>query len=201
MEKRALSAIALAFVFGAAACGPAATTASPSPSTATTSPSAATTPSATATPTATPTAVATPSATSSRSPRPDPTPVALTVTGHARSSDGRPLTGVRLRFLPFDMTGGCPIACPQAPGPNVIVTTDANGAFSATVMVWTLEALTESSSSQLSLFVTPPAGMKVVAITQSSTLPIGPFASNTPEWYFILEREVKGPIDITFAAQ
>lgn len=195
MPKRAVSAMAVAAAFVAAACGSAATTASPSPSI------VATSPSATATPTATPTAVATPTATSSRSPRPDPTPVPFTVTGHTRSSDGRPIPGVRLRFLPSDMAGGCPIACPQAPGPNVIVTSDANGAFSATVMVWTLEALTESSSFQLSLFVTPPAGMKVVAITQSSTLPIGPFASNTPEWYFVLEREAKGPIDITFAAQ
>jgi hypothetical protein len=89
----------------------------------------------------------------------------------------------------------------RAPGADVTVTSDANGAYSAVVPAWTLEALADSSSSQLSLFVTPPAGMRVSAVTRSSTLPIGPLAPNVPDWYFMLARELNGPIDITLAAQ
>ncbi|HEX9436189.1 MAG TPA: hypothetical protein VGA16_03405 [Candidatus Limnocylindria bacterium] len=106
-----------------------------------------------------------------------------------------------IELVTFAISGGCSTACPRAPGPDVVVTTDAAGAYSAEVSAWTLEALADSSSSQLSLFVTPPAGMKVVAVTQSSTLPIGPIAPNVPEWYFMLVRDLNGPIDITLAAQ
>lgn len=200
MSKITFRAAALAAILVAAACGPAATTASPSPSTAAASRSATATPAPSATATATATSTA--AATVSGSPRAEPTPVALTVSGHVtRASDARPVADVRLRFLPADLAGGCPVACPQAPGPNVVVTSDANGAYSGKIMVWTLEALANSSSSQLNLFVTPPAGMKIVAITQSSTLPIGPLAPNVPEWWFMLERQITGPIDITLAPQ
>lgn len=200
MSKITFRAAALAAILVAAACGPTATTASPSPSTAAASRSATATPAPSATATATATSTA--AATVSGSPRAEPTPVALTVSGHVtRASDARPVADVRLRFLPADLAGGCPVACPQAPGPNVVVTSDANGAYSGKIMVWTLEALANSSSSQLNLFVTPPAGMKIVAITQSSTLPIGPLAPNVPEWWFMLERQITGPIDITLAPQ
>ena len=163
------------------ACQPAASVAtSPSPAlTASQTPSLAPTAAATATPTASPL-----------------TPVSLAVSGHATmASDGRPASGVRIRVAPFPINDG------RAPGPDVIVASDASGAYSATVSAWTLEALANSSSSQLSLFITPPAGMKVVAVTQSETLPMGPIAANQPEWYFMLARDLKGPIDITLAAQ
>ena len=120
----------------------------------------------------------------------------LNVSGHVtRAPDGRPVAGVRLRFAPFSINDG------RTPGPDVVVTSDASGAYSVKVPAWTLEALANSSSSQLSLFVTPPAGMKVLAVTQSSTLPIGPLAPNVPEWYFMLARDLNGPIDITLGAQ
>lgn len=148
----------------------------------------------------TPVATATSSPTSSptRSPvarTPDPTPIVLRVSGHVTKSEGTPVAGVRLRFSPFYIKDG------RVPGPDVVLTTDVTGAYTATVPAWTLEALANSSSSQLSLFVTPPTGMKIVAITQSSTLPIGPIAPNVPEWYFVLARDLNGPIDITLAAQ
>src|SRR6266508_2948091 len=122
--------------------------------------------------------------------------------GHDRAPRGVALpprsTGSEvIELVTFAISGGCSTACPRAPGPDVVVTTDAAGAYSAEVSAWTLEALADSSSSQLSLFVTPPAGMKVVAVTQSSTLPIGPIAPNVPEWYFMLVRDLPGPIDIT----
>jgi hypothetical protein len=69
------------------------------------------------------------------------------------------------------------------------------------VAVWTLEALADSSSSQMSLFVTPPAGMKVATVAQSITFPVGPLAPNDPQWYFMLARDLTGPINITLAAQ
>lgn len=139
----------------------------------------------------------TPTGTPIASPRPpEPTPVVLTVSGRVtRAPDGRPVPGVRLRFAPFAINDG------RVPGPDVVVTSDATGAYSAKVPAWTLEALANSSSSQLSLFVTPPAGMKVIVVTQSSTLPIGPIAPNVPEWYFMLARDLSGPIDITLEAQ
>jgi hypothetical protein len=128
--------------------------------------------------------------------------VVLTVSGHVTlASDGRPVPGVRVRIAPFAISGGCSTPCARAPGPDVVVTSDARGAYSATVSAWTIEALADSSSSQLSLFVTPPTGMQVVAVTQSSTFPIGPIASNDPQWYFMLARALDGPIDITLAAQ
>lgn len=202
MSKMALSPVALAVALVAAACGSTATTASPTLSSAAASTSPTAVPTAVVTATATRSPSATAAATSTSSPRADPTPVAFTASGRVtRASDGRPVRDVRLRFLPADIAGGCAIACPKAPGPSVTVTSDANGAFSARVMVWTLEALTESSSSQLDLFVTPPAGMKIVAITQASTLPIGPFAPNVPGWWFMLQREISGPIDITLGPQ
>jgi hypothetical protein len=43
--------------------------------------------------------------------------------------------------------------------------------------------------------------MNVLAVMQSSTLPIGPIAPNLPDWYFMLARDLNGPIDITLAAQ
>ena len=194
----------LAIAVGAVllACAPSANVAaSPTP---TITQSANPSPTATATPTAAPsatTAPATPTPTGSARPG-DPTPVVLTVGGRVtQASDGRPVSGVRLRFNPAALSGGCPVACPKAPGPDVVVTSDANGAYTAKVAAWTLEALADSSSSQLSLFLTPPAGMKVVAVTQASTLPIGPIAPNVPEWYFMLARDLKGPIDITLAPQ
>lgn len=110
-------------------------------------------------------------------------------------ADGTPVSGVRLRFAPFPINDG------RVAGPDVVVTSDASGAYSARVSAWTLEALANSSSSQLSLFVTPPAGMKIAAITRSSTLPIGPIAPNVADWYFMLVRDLNGPIDITLAAQ
>jgi hypothetical protein len=100
-----------------------------------------------------------------------------------------------MRFAPFAINDG------RQPGPDVVVTSDATGAYTQKVPAWTLEALANSSSSQLSLFVTPPAGMKVLAVTQSSTVPIGPIAPNVPEWYFMLARDLNGPIDITLAVQ
>jgi hypothetical protein len=120
----------------------------------------------------------------------------LAVSGRVTTaSDGRPVPGVRLRFAPFPINDG------RSPGPDVVVTSDANGVYSAAVPAWTLEALANSSSSQLSLFVTPPAGMNVLAVMQSSTLAIGPIAPNVPDWYFMLARNLNGPIDITLAAQ
>src|SRR5512135_2327874 len=119
-----------------------------------------------------PTPTATPMASASVTPKtPAPTPISLTIT------DGR------------------------QPGPDATVTSDATGAYNAKIAAWTLEALADSSSSQLSLFVTPPAGMKVVAVTRSSTVPIGPLAPNDPQWYFMLARELNGAVDITLAAQ
>jgi hypothetical protein len=178
MWKRAMSTLPLTLALVAAACGTAATTTSPTPSA-----------------TATPGAVAT--ATPTASPRPpEPTPVVLTVSGRVtRASDGGPVPGVRLRFAPFAINDG------RVPGPDAVVTSDATGAYSAMVPAWTLAALADSSSSQLSLFVTPPAGMKVLAVTQSNTFPIGPIAPNAPDWYFMLARDLSGPIDITLAAQ
>ena len=144
----------------------------------------------------TPTATTTPSPTRSAAPTTAaPTPITLSVSGHVTKTDGSPVSDVRLRFSPFAINDG------RVAGPDVVVTSDASGAYSAKVPAWTLEALANSSSSQLSLFVAPPAGMKIVAITQSSTLPVGPIAPNVPEWYFMLVRAVNGPIDITLAAQ
>jgi hypothetical protein len=160
-----------------------------------------TSPPPTVTPAASPTSSLTPTATAAP-PRsvpattPEPTPVVLTVSGRVtRASDGRPVPGVRLRFAPFAINDGRP------PGPDVVVTSDATGAYSAKVPAWTLEALANSSSSQLSLFVTPPAGMKVITVTQSGTLPIGPLAPNVPDWYFMLAPDLNGPIDIVLEAQ
>lgn len=204
MSKTRLAALAVTLAFAGAACGSAAS-ASPSPSSAATPPSSSI-PSPTATPSSAPTALgtrpastATPTPTSS--PRPtEPTPVVLAVSGRVSlASDGRPVAGVRLRFNAAAINGGCPTACPKAPGPDVVVTTDANGAYTAKVSAWTLEALADSSSSQLSVFVTPPAGMQITAVTQASTVPVGPIAPNVPEWYFMLERDLNGPIDITLA--
>lgn len=180
MSKKAVTMLLMMLALVAGACGTAATTTSPTPS------AAVPTLSATATPTG--------------SPRPpEPTPVVLTVTGHVKvATDGRPVPGVRVRIAPFAISGG---SAPKPPGPDVIVTTDASGAYSAAVSAWTLEALANSSSSQLSLFVTPPAGMKVVGVTQSITYPLGPLAPNDPQWYFMLARDLNGPIDITIAAQ
>jgi hypothetical protein len=188
-----MTALPLTIALVAAACGTAATTTSPTPSTGAPTPSATATPGGVATPTSTPT----------HSPQPpDPTPIVLTVSGHVTlASDGRPVAGVRVRIAPFAISGGCSTACPRPPGPDVEVTSDGSGAYSTTVAAWTLEALADSSSSQLSLFITPPAGMKVVAVTQSATLPIGPLAPNDPQWYFMLARDLNGPIDITLAAQ
>jgi hypothetical protein len=144
-----------------------------------------------------PTPTATPVASASVTPKtPAPTPISLTITGHVtRAPDGAPVAGVRLRFAPFAINDG------RQPGPDVTVTSDATGAYNAKIAAWTLEALADSSSSQLSLFVTPPAGMKVVAVTRSSTVPIGPLAPNDPQWYFMLARELDGAVDITLAAQ
>lgn len=138
-----------------------------------------------------------PSVAATASPRPPGlTPVSLTVSGHVTmASDGRPASGVRIRIAPFPINDG------RTPGPDVVVASDASGAYSATVSAWTLEALANSSSSQLSLFITPPPGMKVVAVSQTVTLPMGPIGPNQPEWYFMLARDLKGPIDITLAAQ
>ncbi len=192
----------------AAACGTAATT-SPTSSTGAPSPSATATRGVFATPTDTPIALtaapATPAAataTPAAAQPLGPTPVVLTVSGHVTLASGeRPVPGVRVRIAPFALSGGCPAACPQAPGPDAVVTSDASGAYSAVVSAWTLEALADSSSSQLSLFVTPPPGMKVIAVTRSITFPIGPIAPNDPQWYFMLARDLSGPIDITLAAQ
>jgi hypothetical protein len=193
MAKIALATLPLTLALLAVACGTAATTTSPTPSAGVPTRSATPTPGAVATATATPTA----------SPRPpEPTPVVLTVSGHVTlAPEGRPVPGVRLRIAPFALSGGCPTACPRPPGPDVVVTSDASGAYSAAVSAWTLEALANSSSSQLSLFVTPPSGMTVVAVTRSITFPMGPLAPNDPQWYFMLARDLNGPIDITLAAR
>ena len=185
MSKRAVITLSFVFVFFAAACGTAATATPASPTAAAPSP------------TATIPGSAAPSAS------PLPTPVLLTVNGHVKMSDGRPVSGVRVRVSPMYISGADTSwgTRDRVPGPDVVVMSDQSGAYTATVSAWSLEALAKSASFQLSLFVTPPAGMKIVAITQADGFPSGPLAPNDPQWYFMLAREFKSPVDITVAAQ
>ena len=149
----------------------------------------------TPTPTATSSLASTSPARSAPASTAAPTPIVLSVSGHVTKTDGSAVPGVRLRFSPFYINDG------RVAGPDVIVSSDANGAYSAKVSAWTLEALASSSSSQLSLFVTPPTGMKVVKVTGSSMFALGPLAPNDPQWYFMLDRDVHAPIDVVLAAQ
>lgn len=132
----------------------------------------------------------TPSAPASATPAPSPTPVARTISGRATlATTGAAVAGVQVLGMPMPLNDG------RAPGPDVTAVTDDRGAYSFSVLTWTLEALVNSSSSQMMMQVTPPSGFLVVEVTKSLGGPPGSEIgmSMGP----VLLGDLEGPIDIT----
>ncbi len=73
--------------------------------------------------------------------------------------------------------------------------TDDRGAYTFSVLIWTPEALANSSSFQLMLQVTPPAGLLVLGVTKALGGPPGTANANLTG-PLILD-DLNGPIDIT----
>jgi hypothetical protein len=88
-----------------------------------------------------------------------------------------------------------PLSDGGAPGPDVTALTDDRGAYSFSVLTWTLEALVNSSSFQLMIEVTPPPGILVVAVTKSLGGPPGSEIGMSMGPLFL--GDLEGPIDIT----
>jgi hypothetical protein len=82
----------------------------------------------------------------------------------------------------------------RSPGPDVTVVSNADGFYTLTVQVWTLEALAASSSFQVMFDVAPPAGLLVVEVTTLLGGPPGT-ASTGP---FMIDDSGR-PIDIMLA--
>jgi hypothetical protein len=97
---------------------------------------------------------------------------------------GAAVAGVSVRGRPMPLNDG------RAPGPDVTAVTDDHGAYTFSVLTWTLEALADSSSFQLMMQIVPPPGVLVVEVTKSLG---GPMGSVGP----LILGDLDGPIDIT----
>jgi hypothetical protein len=169
-------ALLVALAAGLTACSPGAqSVVSPTPRIQTTpEPSAIVLPSPTATPTATP--------------APSATPVARTIRGRTALSSGVAVAGVRVRAMPAPINDG------RSPGPDVTAVSASDGSYSLTVMLWTPEALVASSSSQLTVGIVPPPGLRVIEVGRSVGSPPGTGAMGP-----FMIGDLDGPIDITLA--
>jgi hypothetical protein len=104
-------------------------------------------------------------------------------------ASGAGVAGVQIRGMPMALNDG------RIPGPDVMAVTDGRGAYTFSVLAWTLDALANSSSFQLMLQVTPPTGLLVVGVTKSLGGPPGSGIgmSMGP----LILGDLDGPIDIT----
>ncbi len=83
----------------------------------------------------------------------------------------------------------------RAPGPDVAAVTDDHGAYTFSVLTWTLEDLAGSASFQMMVQVTPPPGFLVVGVTKSVGGPAGGGIGMLMGPLFL--SDLVGPIDIT----
>lgn len=173
MQGRALL---LAVVVVATGCAPAATdprTPDPAPSTI---------------PSSSPTLIA--SAIPTTTPASSPTPVARTIIGRAvLMTTGAGVAGVQVRGFPMPINDG------RVSGPDATAVTDDRGAYTLSVLVWTQEALLNTSSSQLMLQVTPPPGLLVLSVARTAGGPPGSAGRNFTGPLFL--DDLNGPFDIT----
>lgn len=176
MQGRAL---VLALIVVATACSPAATDRRTLEPTATVAPSTI--------PASSPTL--TPSATPPTTPAPDPTPVMRTISGRATLTTGVAVAGVQIRGMPMPLNDG------RAPGADVTAMTDDRGVYTLSVLVWTPEALANSSSEQMMLQLTPPPGLLVLSVANSVGGPPGTASGNLTGPFF--PADLDRPIDIT----
>ena len=83
----------------------------------------------------------------------------------------------------------------RVPGPDVTVVTDDRGAYTFTVLIWSPEALANSSSFQMMVQVTPPSGLLVLDVTKTSGGVPGRASGNMTG--AVIVDDLNGPIDIT----
>lgn len=174
------SALLLALTVIATACSPAATDRRTLEPAATVAPSAIPASTPTLTPSATPTSTPIASATS----------VARTISGRATlTTTGAGVAGVQVRGSPMTINDG------RVSGPDATAVTDGRGGYSFSVLLWTPEALANSSSFQMMIQVTPPAGLIVLGVTKALGGPPGTASGNLTGPLMV--DDLGGPIDIT----
>jgi hypothetical protein len=171
-------ALVLALVIGAA-CSPAAIDKRSAQPTPTVAPPTAVASSPTLTASATPTST----------PAASPTPVARTISGRATlTTTGAGVAGVQVRGSPMAINDG------RVSGPDTTAVTDGRGAYSFSVLVWTPEALANSSSFQMMIQVTPPVGLLVLGVTKTQ----GGFPATGGNLIGpLIVDDLTAPIDIT----
>ena len=172
----------LALVVVTTACSPGPQSGASPTATAQGTPQSTTSPSSSAT--------GTPSASPGTTAAPIQTPVARTISGRATlKSTGAGVAGVRVRGSPMPINDG------RVPGPEVTAVTDDRGAYSFGILLWSSEALANSSSFQMMIQVTPPPGLLVLSIAKTQGGPPGSAVGNLMGPLILADLD--SPIDIT----
>jgi hypothetical protein len=147
-------------------------------------------PVATVAPSTSPASSPTSTAAPSTSTPPSPTPVARTISGRVTlQATGAGVAGVQVRGIPAPINDG------RIPGPDVTAVTDDRGAYAFSVLTWSSDALANSSSSQVWVQVTPPAGLLVLGVTNTLGGPPGTVSGNLTGPRIV--DDLNGAIDVT----